>query len=72
MRTTVPLKMTPSAREKLKVLLAKRTLAHAYARRIRIVLLAADGVSGIEISRRVSISHFQVSRIRRRFEQGGV
>ena len=72
MPTTIPLKLTLSAREKLEGLLTQRTLAHAYARRVRIVLLAADGVSGVEISRRVSISHFQVSRIRRRFEQGGV
>ena len=72
MRTTVPLEVTPAARRQLETLLAKRTLAHAYARRLRIVLLAADGVRGVEIARRVAISHFQVSRIRRRYEQGGV
>jgi transposase len=72
MRTTVPLTMTPAARKQLEALLTKRTLAHRHARRIRVVLLAADGVPGVEIARRVSISHFQVSRLRRRFERGGV
>lgn len=72
MRTTVPLRVTPAARKQLEALLGKRTLAHRHARRIRVALLAADGVRGVEIARRVSISHFQVSRIRKRFERGGV
>lgn len=72
MRTTEALKVTPAARSQLEALLTKRTRAHRHARRIRIVLLAADGVPGVEIARRVSISHFQVSRIRKRYERGGV
>jgi transposase len=72
MRTPVPLKLTRGQREKLEVQLAKRTLAHRHARRIRVVLLAADGVSGVEIARRAAISPFQVSRIRQRFARGGV
>lgn len=72
MPTSVPLKTTKSQRRKLDTLLAKRTLMHAHARRIRIVLLAADGVSGVETARRVGISVPQVSRVRKRFEKGGV
>lgn len=72
MPATVPLKSTRSQRQKLKRLLAQRTLAHRHARRIRVVLLAAEGVSGVEIARRVSITVPQVTRIRKRFEKGGV
>ena len=72
MPATVPLKTTKSQRQKLEQLLAKRTLPHRHARRIRIALLAAEGISGIEIARRVSITVPQVSRIRERFEEGGV
>jgi len=72
MRTRERLKVSAAGREQLESLLAKGTLAHRHARRIRIVLLAADEVPGVEIARRVSISTFQVSRIRKRFERGGV
>lgn len=64
--------MTRRQREKLEELAAKSTLKQGHARRVRIVLLAADGVSGVEIAKRVGISQFQVSRIRKRFEKGGV
>lgn len=72
MPATVPLKTTKAQRRKLRELLAQRTLAHRHARRIRVVLLAAEGVSGVEIARRTSITVPQVSRIRRRFTEGGV
>lgn len=72
MPATVPLKMTKRQREKLEDLLARTTLAHGHARRIRIVLLAAEGVSGFEIARRVGMTDPQVSRVRKRFEAGGV
>ena len=39
---------------------------------MRVVLLAAEGVPGVEIAKRVGLTRFQVSRIRRRFEEGGV
>lgn len=72
MPTTIPLKVTKAERRKLESILKQRSLAHAYARRIRIVLLAADGVSGVEIGRRVGMSVPQVSRVRKRFENGRV
>lgn len=72
MPATVPLKTTRSQRQRLERLLAQRTLAHRHARRIRVVLLAAEGVSGVEIAGRLSITVPQVTRIRKRFENGGV
>lgn len=44
----------------------------AHARRVRVVLLSADGVAGAEIARRLNLSPGQVSRIRRRFAEHGV
>ena len=67
----VPLSVTKEQRRQLEELAGRRTLKQGHARRVRIVLLAADGVAGVEIARRVGISEFQVSRIRR-FEEGGV
>ena len=72
MPATVALKTTSAQRRDLETLLARRTLAHGYARRIRVVLLAAQGISGVEIARRVSLTVPQVSRIRKRFKKGGV
>ena len=72
MPATVRLKATKYQRQKLRGLLVRRTLPHRHARRIRVVLFAAEGVSGIEIARRLSITVPQVSRIRKRFEESGV
>ncbi|HWN72042.1 MAG TPA: helix-turn-helix domain-containing protein [Haliangium sp.] len=66
------LKVTPEQKKQLDELAAKSTLRQGHARRVRVVLLAADGVSGVEIAKLVGMSHFQVSRIRKRFEEGGV
>jgi transposase len=43
-----------------------------HVRRVRVILMAAAGISGVEIGRRLSLSIPQVSRIRRRFLEGGV
>jgi len=56
----------------LEELAARPSLKQGHARRVRVVLLAADGVSGVEIGLRVGLSEFQVSRIRKRFEAGRV
>jgi hypothetical protein len=68
----VPLQLSTADRKRLEELVAQRTLRQGHARRVRVVLWAADGVSGVEIAQRVGLSEFQVSRIRRRFEEGGV
>jgi transposase len=72
MGQTVPLIVTAKDRAQLEELAARRTLKQGHARRVHAVLLAADGVSGVEIARRIGLSEFQVSRVRRRFEVGGV
>src|SRR5436190_18087513 len=41
-------------------------------RRARAVLLSADGLSGVEVGRMTGYTVVQVSRIRRRFAEGGV
>jgi DNA-binding CsgD family transcriptional regulator len=56
----------------LESVLAKRVAHTGHARRARVVLLSSEGVRGVEIARRLSLSIPQVSRIRRRFFEGGV
>ena len=53
-------------------MLARRSAHAGHARRARIILLSADGVSGREIAERVGISEQHVSRIRARFVAGRV
>lgn len=72
MRRTKPLDLTPTQRRALEALLAQRSARAGTVRRARVVLLCADGVSGVEIATRVGLSEEQVSRIRRRFIEGGV
>lgn len=43
-----------------------------HVRRARVILLSGEGVSGADIARRVAVSQEHVSRIRRRFAEGGV
>jgi DNA-binding CsgD family transcriptional regulator len=42
------------------------------SRRARAILLMAQGLSGVDIAERIGYTIVQVSRIRRRFAQGGV
>jgi len=72
MGRTVPVSITPEQRAELERLIAKRSLRQAHARRVRIILMSAEGLSGVEIARLLGTTKFQVSRVRRRFELGGV
>lgn len=72
MNTTKPLKVTPSELQELEELVRKRTARAGHVRRARVVLLAAQGISGAEISRRLSLTPPRVSAIRKRFECGRV
>jgi len=72
MGKTVPLSLTPAQRLALERLVSRPTASAGHVRRARLVLLAADGVSGVEIARRLSLTVPQVSRIRRRFSETGV
>jgi hypothetical protein len=64
--------LTPAQRRELEALVARRTARAGNVRRARIVLLSADGASGVDVATRVGISVEQVSRIRRRFVEAGV
>jgi transposase len=66
------LKLTATQRRALEGLLARPSARAGHARRARIILLSADGVTGREIAERVGISETHVSRIRQRFVEGGV
>jgi transposase len=72
MGRTIALPVTPEQRKELEELAARRSLRQGHARRVRVVLLAADGISGVEIAKRTGMTRSQISRIRRRFERGGV
>jgi transposase len=68
----MPLRVTPEEIAELEVLAAKRTLKQGHAMRVRVVLLSASGVPGVEIAERMGLTKFTISRIRKRFEEGRV
>lgn len=72
MGRTVPLSVTRSQRSALRRLVARPSAGAGHVRRARLVLMAADGVSGVEIARRLGLTVPQVSRIRKRFAESGV
>src|SRR5262245_12981078 len=72
MGKTTPLHVTPSERKLLEALVARSSASAGHVRRARVVLMAAEGIAGVEIARRLSLSIPQVSRIRKRFEIGKV
>ena len=64
--------LTAKQRRALEQLVARATDAAQVVRRAHVVLWSADGVPGAEIARRLQLSAEAVSRIRRRFLDGGV
>ena len=72
MGKTTPLLLSPGDRRSLERVIQRPNARAGHARRVRVVLMAADGVPGVEIGRRLALSVPQVSRIRRRFVEGGV
>ena len=64
--------LTARQRRELERLVARATEAAQVVRRAHVVLWSADGVAGAEIARRLQLSDEAVSRIRRRFLEGGV
>lgn len=59
-------------RAQLESIAASRTLPHALVTRARIVLMAADGMQNLEISKEVGLSRNAVGRWRRRFVEDGI
>jgi DNA-binding CsgD family transcriptional regulator len=72
MGKTTPLRITARQQKQLDTLVARPSATAGHVRRARVVLMAAEGVRGVEIARRLSLSIPQVSRIRKRFEKGKV
>jgi transposase len=66
------IKLTAKKRAELEGTIAKPSAPAGLVRRARVVLLSADGLSGIEIAERLDLSPEAVSRIRRRFREEGI
>jgi transposase len=72
MNEGAPIVLTEEQRSLLQCWVRSQTMDTRSARRARIVLLAADGVSNHEIARRLEISRNQAITWRNRFAQGGI
>jgi transposase len=59
-------------RRELEELLRQPGAKAGHVRRARIVLLAAEGLTGVAIGERVGMNRFNVSRVRKRFLAAGV
>lgn len=64
--------MSDEARHQLQRLARSHSIAHRVVRRSRIVLLAADGKSSVEIAASLGVSRPTVRLWCRRFLEGGV
>jgi transposase len=67
-----PLALGRSDREELQRLQRSPSTPAGLSRRARAVLLMAEGIAGTEIARLTGYTPVQVSRIRRRFAEGGI
>jgi transposase len=67
-----PLALGEADREELQRLQRSPSTPAGLSRRARAVLLMADAVAGTEIARLTGYTPVQVSRIRRRFAEGGI
>jgi transposase len=68
----LPITVSPAEQVELKRLQRAPSTRAGLSRRARAVLLMAHGVSGVEIAKRIGYTVVQVSRIRRRYVDGGV
>src|SRR5499427_10762955 len=67
-----PIVVNAADRAELERLQRASSIGAGLSRRARAVLMMADGRSGVEIAERIGYTVVQVSRIRRRFADGGV
>jgi transposase len=67
-----PIELTAEQRIELKSIVKRPKEEAGVVRRARVVLLTAEGISAIEIATRLDLSPEAVSRIRKRFLDGGV
>jgi transposase len=66
------LDLKASERAALECVKAKRNTPAAYAQRVKIILMSADGASGREIAEQLGVTEVHVSRTRARFIAGRV
>src|SRR5262252_3522088 len=66
------IRLTSKQRRELRAIIARPSEAAGWVRRVRVVLLSDAGISAVEIAMRLELSTEAVSRIRRRFHEGGV
>jgi transposase len=67
-----PLALRDGDRERLESWLRSSTIQAGLAQRARIVLLAADGLTNVDISQRVGVSRPTVTSWRARYERSGI
>jgi transposase len=67
-----PIAVSGADRAELERLQRASSTPAGLSRRARAVLLMSQGLSGVEIAERIGYTVVQVSRIRRRFAEGGV
>lgn len=66
------IKLTAKQRQELKAIVGRRSNPGGLVRRAQVVLQSAAGKSGVSIAEDLDLSVVSVSRIRRRFADGGV
>jgi transposase len=71
-RTAQPLLLQPDQVLHLESLLRRSTLEHRIARRCRALLLAAEGMSNVEIGMKLDMHRNAISNVRTRFQQSGL
>ena len=67
-----PVNLRSEQRLQLLALAGSRTLPHGLVRRVRIVLMAADGMTNVAIAQKLDLSQASVGKWRRRFLERGI
>ena len=71
-RTANPLMLDPDQTVYLQSLLRRNSLEHRVAKRCRVLLLAAEGVSNVEIGTKLDMHRNAITNIRNRFAKDGL
>lgn len=72
MRSATPIQLTARERSELESILRAEAPDSRLGQRIRLVLLAADGLQNKEIAQRLGVGRIQVARWRERYAQDGL
>lgn len=71
-RPKAPITLSKAEHEQLKAIANSRSLPHALVNRVRIVLMAAEGIPNDTIAERIGLSRQMVCKWRRRYVQQGL